>query len=84
VSVSEHPFMDDEEGESDEGEGEDELENERTRIDVSIGNLSIQVENHDREACEEQFYRVYEYVMDDVDDWSKAMSDVLTKNGGFQ
>jgi hypothetical protein len=76
--------MDDEEEGEESEDRDDELENERTRIDVSIGNLQISVENHDREACEEQFYRVYEYVMDDVDDWSKAMSDVLTKNGGFQ
>ncbi|MFD1571113.1 hypothetical protein [Halorubrum laminariae] len=65
--------------------GEDGVEEtERTKIDVSIGNLSISVENHDREACEEQFYRIYDFVLRDVDEWSRAMDSVVTQEGGFR
>lgn len=80
--MSEHPFIED--GEEGSEEDEERERTEQTRIDVSIGNLSISIENHDREACEEQFYRVYEYILDDVDDWSRAMDNVLTDKGGFQ
>jgi len=65
-------------------DGGDDAPDERTRINVSLGNLTIEVENHDREACEEQFYRIYEYVIADVDEWSRAMDSVLTNKGGYQ
>ena len=83
--MSEHPFVDGEEEEEGEGgDTDDELNTERTKIDVRLGNLQISVENHDREACEEQFYRIYEFVLSDVDDWSRAMDNVLTEQGGFR
>lgn len=65
-------------------DGNDDTSEERTRINVTLGNLTIEVENHDREMCEEQFYRIYEYVIADVDEWSRAMDSVLTQKGGFQ
>jgi len=56
--MSGHPSTG-EDGAEDDEEGVEETE--RTKIDVRIGNLSISVENHDREACEEQFYRIYDF-----------------------
>ncbi|WP_372479305.1 hypothetical protein ACAH01_11710 [Halomicrobium sp. HM KBTZ05] len=82
--MSEHPFTDEEGGEESEDGDDSGLENERTKIDVRVGNLQIAVENHDREACEEQFYRVYEFLMSDVEEWSRAMDNVLTRDGGFR
>lgn len=67
-----------------EGEDESEEHSERSKVDVSVGNLSITVENSDPEACEEQFYRVYEFLMSDVEEWSRAMDNVLTRDGGFR
>jgi len=76
--MSEQPLED-----GDEGAEEDET-TERTKIEVSVGNLSIKVENHDREACEAQFKRIYDFVLDDVADWSRAMDSVVTQEGGFR
>ena len=81
--MTEHPFTDEEEGEENE-DRDDEETTERTKIDVRLGNLQISVENHDREACEEQFYRIYKFVLSDVDDWSRAMDSVVTQEGGFR
>jgi hypothetical protein len=81
--MSEHPFTDEEEDEDEDGDDGEET-TERTKIDVRVGNLQISVENHDREACEEQFYRVYEFLMSDVEEWSRAMDNVLTRDGGFR
>jgi hypothetical protein len=81
--MTEHPFTDEEEGEESE-DRDDEETTERTKIDVRLGNLQISVENHDREACEEQFYRIYKFVLSDVDDWSRAMDSVVTQEGGFR
>jgi hypothetical protein len=79
--MSGHPSTDEDGAEDGEDGGK---EAERTKIDVSIGNLSISVENHDREACEEQFYRIYDFVLRDVDEWSRAMDSVVTQEGGFR
>lgn len=81
--MSEHPFTEDDDTE--EGQSEDGLEgSERTKIDVRIGNLQIAVENHDRQECEAQFRRIYNFVIQDVDEWSRAMDSVLTQEGGFR
>jgi hypothetical protein len=83
--MSEHPFVDDEEEDEESADRDDDEETtERTKIDVRLGNLQISVENHDREACEEQFYRIYKFVLSDVDDWSRAMDSVVTQEGGFR
>lgn len=74
-----------EDGADEEEDGEDGVEEtERSKIDVRIGNLQISVENHDREACEAQFKRIYRFVISDVDEWSRAMDSVVTQEGGFR
>jgi len=82
--MAEHPFTDDDGEEESDEDRDDEETTERTKIDVRLGNLQISVENHDREACEEQFYRIYKFVLSDVDDWSRAMDSVVTQEGGFR
>ncbi|MFB6107758.1 MAG: hypothetical protein ABEJ82_02810 [Haloplanus sp.] len=84
--MSGHPFIDDSEEsgkDSEDSEGEDK-DSERTKIQVSIGELSITVENHSPETARKDFYEIYEYVMSDIDEWSRAMDNVLTQQGGFQ
>ena len=65
-------------------DGTDDASDERTKIEVRVGNLQVTVENHDREECEAQFKRIYEFIISDVDEWSRAMDSVVTQEGGFR
>lgn len=74
------------ESDTDDIEGDDAGSDLKSCVEVEVGNLSISVEAPESadENAEEQFYRIYQFLMEDVEDWSRALDAVITREGGYQ
>lgn len=49
-----------------------------TEINASLASLDVTVRTEGQEECEDLFYNVWDYVMDDAEDMTDAMKDRLS------
>lgn len=53
-------------------------EDGETEINASLASLDVTVRTEGQENCEELFYNVWDYVMDDAEEMSDSMKDRLS------
>lgn len=55
----------------------DESEDNKTDISAELGGVRIDVSTEGEKDCEELFYRVWDYIMDDAEEMSDALQGRL-------
>lgn len=59
-------------------EEDESSDNKETEINASLSSLDVTVRTEGKDECEDLFYNVWDYVMDDAEDMSSAMEDRLS------
>ena len=63
---------------SDEDDSKGQENSSETEINASLASLDITVKTEGKEECEQLFYNVWEYVVEDAEEMTESMRDRLS------